>query len=76
MGPPACACSPTEYCDYEPGRCGRDGAAGQCRGRPRMCPRLYAPVCGCDGKIHPNECEAHRVGADRDVEGRCAQPVP
>src|SRR5215813_3861254 len=73
---PGHACSASEYCDYEPGRCGQDGKSGQCQRRPRMCPRLYAPVCGCDGRIYPNECDAHLGGSDLDQEGRCSARLP
>ena len=55
---------------------GRPGASGICVGLedPNECPRLDAPVCGCDGQTYPNRCRAGVVGVSIASEGPC-QPA-
>lgn len=32
------------------------------------------PVCGCDGMVYTNECEAQSAGVDVDADGQCEPP--
>lgn len=58
-------CAPDEWCDYPIARyCGGDDEGGICRPRPMGCDAEFAPVCGCDGMVHSNECEANAAGWD------------
>jgi len=43
-----------------------------CRDRPVACIEIYAPVCGCDGVTHGNECLAAADGTDVAYSGRCS----
>jgi hypothetical protein len=70
------ACAASEYCAFEPRLCGKGKSPGTCKPRPSACRDPVAPVCGCDGKIHATECEAHAAGIDLDVNGRCRDTVP
>jgi hypothetical protein len=39
-----------------------------------MCTFLYAPTCGCDGKIYDNPCVMNGAGVDFDSSGKCPPP--
>ncbi len=61
-----------EYCHRDiKDVCGAADAPGVCRETPKMCTMDYNPVCGCDGKIYPNECAANSKGVSAAYEGEC-----
>ena len=64
-------CGPDDYCAKKPGECDSQGV---CSPRPRYCPVIWKPVCGCDGVTYPNRCVAARAGVSVDHEGQCARP--
>jgi hypothetical protein len=72
--PPGCeltGCSPAELCTFANHSCGGAGS-GVCIVRPQGCDDIYAPVCGCDGKVYGNECQARQNGVDLGLD--CAPP--
>lgn len=67
-------CAGNEWCAYElVGTCGKGGQRGQCSVRPLLdsCVGSCPAVCGCDGKIYCNACEAQANGADVDKDRGC-----
>lgn len=53
------ACPANMFCSYAAGAdCGESDKPGHCMTRPELCPEIFQPVCGCDGKTYPNACHA------------------
>lgn len=75
-GGSACAggCSEDEWCDSPVNQCAEDPNPGECKARPTGCDDILLPVCGCDGKVYPNECEAQAVGVDVGEGVDCEPP--
>lgn len=46
-----------------------------CTTRPAACPDSYVPVCGCDGVVYNNLCDAHASGVDSNDAGGCETPA-
>lgn len=69
-------CTAEQWCDYSDNVCGAKGSDGStsCEPLPEGCGDIYAPVCGCDGQVHGNDCDANSIGVDVDAEGDCETP--
>lgn len=61
-------CGKGNYCARDAGKCDEPGI---CAVRPRICPLIVAPVCGCNNKTYNNGCEAHRAGVNIKHDGKC-----
>jgi hypothetical protein len=68
-------CAADEWCDFGRNDCGGSDGSGTCKSRPIACDDSFDPVCGCDGVVHSNECDAQAVGVDVSAVGSCpAEP--
>ncbi len=64
-------CGPGSYCAKPYGEC---RGMGVCQDRPGVCPTLWDPVCGCDGRTYGNSCGAAAMGVSVAYRGVCGRP--
>ena len=64
-------CPNGQFCQFAPGHCTGFGQPGTCTRKPVICPKIFLPVCGCDGKTYPNDCVRQSAGVSLRHKGRC-----
>jgi hypothetical protein len=65
-------CEDGLYCDFPPeARCGFGDLTGVCAAPPDACAKIDAPVCGCDGKMYGNNCEASSASVSVQDTAAC-----
>jgi hypothetical protein len=66
-------CARGLFCDFRVGSCGSFDAEGTCVRVPRFCVRRLAfrPVCGCNGRTYPNNCQRRQAVVAKRHDGRC-----
>jgi hypothetical protein len=64
-------CNSALWCQAPAGQCNVADAAGTCDKPPAFCIRVSRPVCGCNGKTYPNDCERQHAKAQLDHVGAC-----
>ncbi|MBX9773060.1 MAG: Kazal domain-containing protein [Xanthobacteraceae bacterium] len=67
------ACDRGLFCDFPAGTCGSDNAEGTCVTIRRFCARrlTFRPVCGCNGRTYPNDCQRRQAIVAKRHDGRC-----
>lgn len=56
-------CGDGAFCNWAPNEaCGDGTGSGICIPQPEACTKELNPVCGCDGEIYGNPCEANAAG--------------
>jgi hypothetical protein len=65
-------CGPDQFCHYDASSsCGVADAEGTCQLRPQGCEADCPGVCGCDGKLYCNACDANAAGVDASNQTAC-----
>ena len=64
-------CGTGLYCESPAGSCNIADIGGTCQVVSQVCPTIYQPVCGCDGKTYSNDCVRRAARAQLDHTGAC-----
>ena len=67
-------CKQGLFCKYEiKDMCGASDMTGTCSEYAEICPMVFDPVCGCDGRNYSNQCSAWQHGISASYKGQCRE---
>ena len=62
------------FCEMPANRCGAADLKGTCTKAPGVCATIYQPVCGCNGKTYPSDCDRRAAKVAKKADGPCRAP--
>ena len=64
-------CDKGLWCDPLPGQMCNAALIGTCVQVSLGCPKIYMPVCGCNGRTYPSDCERLNSRVAKAHNGPC-----
>jgi hypothetical protein len=68
-------CPANQWCEFTANTCGVADQMGVCMTTEGgVCPPVYRPECGCDGKTYGSDCERRDARVSKLSDGACPTP--
>ena len=64
-------CDKGLFCELPADHCGAADFKGTCVRVPEVCAKVFRPVCACDGKTYPSDCDRRLAKVSKKADGPC-----